>query len=103
VHAYSNAKSAESYALFDCMIDKETGAYVSEDLTFAKNGATSAARSGSIPKASFPTLAPIVSRVTQSRVFHVRILSTSLHFLTYSLLNIILRSCVTGRFPDGVP
>lgn len=36
VHAYSNAKSAESYALFDCMIDKETGAYVSEDFGFCQ-------------------------------------------------------------------
>ena len=31
VHAYSNAKTAESYVLFDCMIDRETDAYVSED------------------------------------------------------------------------
>jgi hypothetical protein len=36
VHAYSNAKTAESYALFDCMIDKETGAYVSEDFGFCQ-------------------------------------------------------------------
>jgi hypothetical protein len=36
VHAYSNAKAAESYALFDCMIDKETGAYVSEDFGFCQ-------------------------------------------------------------------
>jgi Predicted integral membrane protein (DUF2189) len=36
VNAYSNAKSAESYALFDCMIDKETGAYVSEDFGFCQ-------------------------------------------------------------------
>jgi hypothetical protein len=35
-HAYSNAKTAESYALFDCMIDKETGAYVSEDFGFCQ-------------------------------------------------------------------
>jgi hypothetical protein len=36
MHAYSNAKAAESYALFDCMIDKETGAYVSEDFAFCQ-------------------------------------------------------------------
>ncbi len=36
VHAYSNAKTAESYALFDCMIDKDTGAYVSEDFGFCQ-------------------------------------------------------------------
>lgn len=36
VHAYSNAKPAESYALFDCMIDKDTGAYVSEDFGFCQ-------------------------------------------------------------------
>jgi hypothetical protein len=36
VHAYSNAKTAESYALFDCMIDKETGTYVSEDFGFCQ-------------------------------------------------------------------
>jgi hypothetical protein len=36
VHAYSNAKSTESYALFDCMIDRETGAYVSEDFGFCQ-------------------------------------------------------------------
>jgi hypothetical protein len=36
VHAYSNAKTAESYALFDCMIDKDTDAYVSEDFGFCQ-------------------------------------------------------------------
>jgi hypothetical protein len=36
VHAYSNAKTAENYALFDCMIDKETGSYVSEDFGFCQ-------------------------------------------------------------------
>jgi len=36
VHAYSNAKTAESYALFECMIDKDTGAYVSEDFGFCQ-------------------------------------------------------------------
>ena len=36
VHAFSNAKAAESYALFDCMIDRETGAYVSEDFGFCQ-------------------------------------------------------------------
>ena len=36
VHAYSNAKNLESYALFDCMIDKETSAYVSEDFGFCQ-------------------------------------------------------------------
>ncbi|MCI0599476.1 MAG: hypothetical protein L0Y60_08125 [Beijerinckiaceae bacterium] len=35
-HAYSNAKSDETYALFDCMIDKETGAYISEDFAFCQ-------------------------------------------------------------------
>lgn len=36
VHAYSNAQGGESYALFDCMIDNETGAYVSEDFAFCQ-------------------------------------------------------------------
>jgi hypothetical protein len=37
VHAYSNAaKSLDNYALFDCMIDKETKAYVSEDFGFCQ-------------------------------------------------------------------
>lgn len=36
LHAYSNAKSDENYALFDCMIDKETGAYISEDFGFCQ-------------------------------------------------------------------
>jgi hypothetical protein len=36
VHAYSNASAQENYALFDCMIDKETGAYISEDFAFCQ-------------------------------------------------------------------
>ncbi len=36
VHAYSNAKSDANYALFDCMIDKDTNAYVSEDFSFCQ-------------------------------------------------------------------
>ncbi len=36
VHAYSNFRGGESYALFDCMIDKETKAYVSEDFGFCQ-------------------------------------------------------------------
>jgi hypothetical protein len=35
-HAYSNAKTDQNYALFDCMIDKETGVYVSEDFAFCQ-------------------------------------------------------------------
>jgi hypothetical protein len=36
-HAYSNAsKGGPSYALFDCMIDKVTNAYVSEDFGFCQ-------------------------------------------------------------------
>lgn len=35
-HAYSNAKGEANYALFDCMIDKETNAYVSEDFAFCQ-------------------------------------------------------------------
>ncbi|ACK49980.1 conserved hypothetical protein [Methylocella silvestris BL2] len=36
-HAYSNAvTSAASYALFDCLIDRDTGAYVSEDFAFCQ-------------------------------------------------------------------
>jgi hypothetical protein len=35
-HAYSNAKADQNYALFDCMIDKETGIYISEDFAFCK-------------------------------------------------------------------
>jgi len=35
-HAYSRFKMAQSYALFDCMIDKETGAYISEDFAFCQ-------------------------------------------------------------------
>ncbi len=33
---YSNAASTVSYALFDCMIDKDTGTYVSEDFSFCQ-------------------------------------------------------------------
>lgn len=36
VHAYSNAKSEENYALFECMIDPETKAYISEDFGFCQ-------------------------------------------------------------------
>ncbi|VFU07712.1 hypothetical protein [Methylocella tundrae] len=36
VHAYSNAGKGASYALFDCMIDRETNAYVSEDFGFCQ-------------------------------------------------------------------
>lgn len=36
VHAYSNAAGGDSYALFDCMIDKQTNAYVSEDFGFCQ-------------------------------------------------------------------
>ncbi|QBR70791.1 hypothetical protein CU048_05305 [Beijerinckiaceae bacterium] len=35
-HAYSNATGQENYALFDCLIDKETNAYVSEDFGFCQ-------------------------------------------------------------------
>jgi hypothetical protein len=35
-HAYSNAKADQNYALFDCMIDKETGIYVSGELAFCQ-------------------------------------------------------------------
>ncbi len=35
-HAYSNAATGPSYALFECMIDKVTGAYVSEDFGFCQ-------------------------------------------------------------------
>jgi hypothetical protein len=35
-HAYSSAKTGQNYALFDCMIDKETGVYVSEDFAFCQ-------------------------------------------------------------------
>ncbi len=35
-HAYSNATGGANYALFDCMIDKETNAYVSEDFGFCQ-------------------------------------------------------------------
>jgi len=36
VHAYSNAKGDENYALFECMIDKETKTYISEDFGFCQ-------------------------------------------------------------------
>lgn len=36
VHAYSNVKAPENYALFESMIDRETGAYISEDFTFCQ-------------------------------------------------------------------
>lgn len=35
-HAYSRSAAAPGYALFDCMIDKETGAYISEDFAFCQ-------------------------------------------------------------------
>ncbi|WP_245257421.1 hypothetical protein [Methylocapsa acidiphila] len=35
-HAYSNAKADVNYALFDCLIDKDTNAYVSEDFGFCQ-------------------------------------------------------------------
>jgi hypothetical protein len=35
-HAYSNAKGEANYALFDCMIDKDTNTYVSEDFGFCQ-------------------------------------------------------------------
>ncbi|WP_036261938.1 hypothetical protein [Methylocapsa aurea] len=35
-HAYSNATGDANYALFDCMIDKETNAYISEDFGFCQ-------------------------------------------------------------------
>ena len=36
VHAYSNAKGGESYALFECSIDPETKTYISEDFGFCQ-------------------------------------------------------------------
>lgn len=36
VHAYSNAKGGESHALFECAIDPETRAYISEDFGFCQ-------------------------------------------------------------------
>ncbi|ACB96773.1 hypothetical protein [Beijerinckia indica] len=36
VHAFSNAKAENNYALFECLIDKETEAYVSEDFGFCQ-------------------------------------------------------------------
>ena len=35
-NAYSNAAPTEAYALFDCLIDKESGTYVSEDFAFCQ-------------------------------------------------------------------
>ncbi len=35
-HAYSNAKAGQNFALFDCMIDKDTGVYISEDFAFCQ-------------------------------------------------------------------
>ncbi len=35
-HAYTNAAGGEAFALFDCLIDKDTGAYVSEDFGFCQ-------------------------------------------------------------------
>jgi hypothetical protein len=35
-HAYSNATGDVNYALFDCMIDKDTNTYVSEDFGFCQ-------------------------------------------------------------------
>lgn len=36
VHAYSNANTDDNYALFDCIIDPETKAYISEDFGFCQ-------------------------------------------------------------------
>jgi hypothetical protein len=36
VHAYSNAKGGESYALFECSIDPQTKTYISEDFGFCQ-------------------------------------------------------------------
>ena len=36
VHAFGNAAVEDNYALFDCMIDKETGTYISEDYGFCQ-------------------------------------------------------------------
>jgi hypothetical protein len=36
VHAYSNAKAEDNYALFECMIDAETKSYISEDYGFCQ-------------------------------------------------------------------
>lgn len=36
VHAFSNAKAEENYALFECQIDPETKAYISEDFGFCQ-------------------------------------------------------------------
>lgn len=35
-HAYSNAEGEDNYALFECMIDRNTRAYVSEDFGFCQ-------------------------------------------------------------------
>lgn len=36
VHALGNASAEENYLLFDCMIDKQTGVYISEDFGFCQ-------------------------------------------------------------------
>ena len=36
VHAFGNAASETNHALFDCMIDRETGTYISEDYGFCQ-------------------------------------------------------------------
>ncbi len=36
VHAFSNAQTEENYALFECQIDPETKAYISEDFGFCQ-------------------------------------------------------------------
>lgn len=36
VHAFSNAKGEENYALFECLIDPETKTYISEDFGFCQ-------------------------------------------------------------------
>lgn len=36
VHAFGNAAAEENYLLFDCMIDKATGVYISEDFGFCQ-------------------------------------------------------------------
>ncbi|MGD0633120.1 MAG: hypothetical protein ABSA13_02400 [Beijerinckiaceae bacterium] len=36
VHAFGNAAAEENHLLFDCMIDKQTGVYISEDFGFCQ-------------------------------------------------------------------
>ena len=36
VHAFGNAAAEEKYLLFDCMSEKETGVYISEDFGFCQ-------------------------------------------------------------------